>query len=84
MVIDQLKFDFYRDLLPKIAQWASDHEHLSHPITPLHAGTTARVTYTAAQARYILANAFFLNTTKGCGTNPMFDRILSSFSRVER
>ena len=80
MVIHQLNFDFYRELLPKIAQWASDHEHRSHPIEPLRAGTTARVTYTAAQARYILANAFFLNTVNGYGTidlailyNSLFD-----------
>lgn len=79
-VIHQLNYHFYRELLPKIARWASDHIHLSHPIKPLQAGATARVTYTAAQARYILANAFFLNTTKGYGTidlailyNSLFD-----------
>ena len=80
MVIHQLNFDFYSELLPTIARWASDHTHLSNPVQPLHAGTTARVTYTAAQARYILANAFFLNTTKGHGNidltilyNSLFD-----------
>jgi hypothetical protein len=82
MVIHQLDFDFYYELLPIIARWASDHTHLSNPIKPLHAGATARVTYTAAQARYILANAFFLNTTEGCGTidltilyNSLFDNM---------
>ncbi|CAF3112854.1 unnamed protein product [Rotaria sp. Silwood2] len=82
MVIGQLDFDFYYELLPTIARWASDHTHLSNPIMPLHAGTTARVTYAAAQVRYILANAFFLNTTKGYGSidltilyNSLFDNM---------
>ncbi|CAF3303609.1 unnamed protein product [Rotaria socialis] len=82
MVIHQLDFDFYYELLPTIAQWASDHTRLSNSIKPLHAGATARVTYTAAQARYILANAFFLNTTKGYGNidltilyNSLFDNL---------
>jgi hypothetical protein len=62
----QLDFDFYNDLLPTIAQWASDHTQ-SKSIEPLQAGTTATIVYTAAQARYILANAFFLNTIPGYG-----------------
>jgi hypothetical protein len=65
--ICQLDFDFYNDLLPKIANWASDHSQ-SKSIEPLQAGTTATIVYTAAQARYILANAFFLNTVSGYGT----------------
>jgi hypothetical protein len=82
LVIRQLDFNFYYELLPTITRWASDHTHLSNPIKPLHAGATARVNYTAAQARYILANAFFLNTTKGYGTidltilyNSLFDNM---------
>ncbi|CAF0880103.1 unnamed protein product [Rotaria sordida] len=64
--IRQLDFDFYNDLLPTIAKWASDHTQ-SKLIEPLQAGTTATIVYTAAQARYILANAFFLNTKSGYG-----------------
>ncbi|CAF0763298.1 unnamed protein product [Adineta steineri] len=62
----QLDFDFYNDLLPTIAQWASDHTQ-ANPIQPLQANTTATVVYTPSQARYILANAFFLNTIQGYG-----------------
>ncbi|CAF5171776.1 unnamed protein product, partial [Rotaria sp. Silwood1] len=58
--IRRLDFDFYNDLLPIIAKWASDHTQIKS-IEPLQAGQTSSVTYTAAQARYILANAFFLN-----------------------
>ncbi|CAF0991400.1 unnamed protein product [Rotaria sordida] len=64
--IRRLDFDFYNDLLPTIAKWASDHTQ-AKLIEPLQAGTTASVVYTAAQARYILANAFFLNTIPGYG-----------------
>jgi hypothetical protein len=64
--IDGLDYDFYNDLLPTIGKWASDHTQ-SKSIEPLQAGTTATITYTAAQARYILANAFFLNTIPGYG-----------------
>jgi hypothetical protein len=79
--ICQLDFDFYNDLLPKIAKWASDHSQ-SKSIEPLQAGTTATIVYTAAQARYILANAFFLNTTSGYGNidlthlyNSLYDKL---------
>ncbi|CAF1248282.1 unnamed protein product [Adineta ricciae] len=65
--ICQLDFDFYNDLLPKIAQWASDHTQ-AKSIELLQAGATRTVVYTAAQARYILANAFFLNVLPGYGT----------------
>ena len=64
--ICQLDFNFYNDLLPTIAQWASDHTQ-SKSVEPLQAGRTASIAYTAAQARYILANAFFLNTIPGYG-----------------
>ncbi|CAF3982673.1 unnamed protein product, partial [Rotaria sp. Silwood1] len=64
--IRRLDFDFYNDLLPIIAKWASDHTQIKS-IEPLQAGQTSSVTYTAAQARYILANAFFLNTKPGYG-----------------
>lgn len=56
--------NFYRDILPSICQWASDHEHSSKLIMPLVAGTQAKLEYTAKQIRYILANAFFLNTVE--------------------
>jgi hypothetical protein len=79
--ICQLDFDFYNDLLPQIAKWASDHSQ-SKSIEPLQEGTTATIVYTAAQARYILANAFFLNTTSGYGTidlnhlyNSLYDKL---------
>ncbi|CAF1079240.1 unnamed protein product [Rotaria sordida] len=81
IVIRQLNFDFYHDLLPIIAQWASDHTQ-SNPIKPLQANITARVTYTSAQARYILANAFFLNTTKGYGSIDLIDLYHVPFDRV--
>lgn len=64
--ISQLDFDFYGELLPKIARWASDHTQ-AKSVKPLRAGKTASVVYTAAQVRYILANAFFLNVTPGYG-----------------
>jgi hypothetical protein len=80
--ISQLDFDFYTDLLPTIAKWASEHTEQSKSIEPLQTGTTARVVYTAAQVRYILANAFFLNTTPGYGNidlihlyNSLFDKM---------
>ncbi|CAF1404023.1 unnamed protein product [Adineta steineri] len=81
LVIRQLNFDFYHDLLPIIARWASDHTQ-SNPIIPLQAGTTACVTYTASQARYILANAFFLNTTTGYGSIDFIDIYHVPFDRV--
>jgi hypothetical protein len=65
--IAELNFDFYNELLPKIAQWASDHERQGKLVEPLHSGETARVTYRASEIRYILANAFFLNTVAGYG-----------------
>lgn len=64
--IDQLDFDFYNDLLPQIAKWASDHSQ-SKSVEPLQANKTATLVYTSAEARYILANAFFLNTKPGYG-----------------
>jgi hypothetical protein len=79
--ISRLDFDFYNELLPKIAKWASDHTQ-SKPIEPLQAGRTATVTYTAAQARYILANAFFLNTTEGYGNINLFHLYTSYDYRV--
>ncbi|CAF2780567.1 unnamed protein product [Rotaria sp. Silwood2] len=81
IVIRQLNFDFYHDLLPIIAQWASDHTQ-SNPVKPLQANITARVTYTSAQARYLLANAFFLNTTKGYGSIDLIDLYHVPFDRV--
>ncbi|CAF1555919.1 unnamed protein product [Adineta steineri] len=81
LVIRQLNFDFYHDLLPIIARWASDHTQ-SNSIIPLQAGTTARVTYTSSQARYILANAFFLNTTTGYGSIDFIDIYHVPFDRV--
>ncbi|CAF4997342.1 unnamed protein product, partial [Rotaria sp. Silwood1] len=81
IVIRQLNYDFYHDLLPIIAQWASDHTQ-SNPIKPLQVNVTARVTYTAAQARYLLANAFFLNTTKGYGSIDLIDLYHIPFDRV--
>jgi len=83
--IRQLDFDFYNDLLPTIAQWASDHTQ-SKSIEPLQAGTTATIVYTAAQARYILANAFFLNTIPGYGNielNHLYNSLYETLS-VER
>lgn len=75
----QLDFDFYNDLLPTIAKWASDHTQ-AKLVEPLVAGKTATLVYTARQIRYILANAFFLNTTEGYGNinllhlyNSLFD-----------
>jgi len=70
--IGRLKFDFYKDLLPEIARWASDHQQQSKSIEPLHRGTTKTIVYTVKQIRYILANAFFLNVTKGYGTLDLF------------
>ncbi|UJR12124.1 hypothetical protein I4U23_016301 [Adineta vaga] len=81
LVIRQLNFDFYRDLLPIIAQWASDHTQ-SNPITPLQGGVNARITYTSTQARYILANAFFLNTTEEYGSIDFTDLYHIPFDRV--
>ena len=81
IVIRQLNFDFYHDLLPIIAQWASDHTQ-SNPIKPLQANITARATYTSAQARYLLANAFFLNTTEGYGSIDLIDLYHVPFDRV--
>jgi hypothetical protein len=78
----QLDFDFYNDLLPTIAQWASDHTQ-SKSIEPLQAGTTATIVYTAAQARYILANAFFLNTIPGYGNielNHLYNSLYETLS----
>ncbi|CAF3257175.1 unnamed protein product [Rotaria socialis] len=81
--IRQLDFDFYNDLLPTIAKWASDHTQ-SKLIEPLQAHTTRTIVYTVAQARYILANAFFLNTIPGYGNihlnhlyNSLFDVLAS-------
>ena len=78
--IRQLDFDFYQELLPSLARWASEHLEQVKPVEPLHAGSTARLVYTAQQIRYILANAFFLNVTPGYGTidlrplyNSLFD-----------
>ena len=65
--IRRLNFDFYQILLPKIAAWASDHRNQLKSVEPLITGKTASVTYTASQIRYILANAFFLNTESGFG-----------------
>ncbi|CAF3876381.1 unnamed protein product [Rotaria sp. Silwood1] len=70
--IRRLDFDFYNDLLPTIAKWASDHTQ-EKSIEPLQAGTTASIVYTAAQARYIFANAFFLNTIPGYGNIELND-----------
>ncbi|CAF1404043.1 unnamed protein product [Adineta steineri] len=81
LVIRQLNFDFYHDLLPIIARWASDHAQ-SNSVIPLQAGTTACVTYTSNQARYILANAFFLNTTTGYGSIDFIDIYHVPFDRV--
>ena len=78
----QLDFDFYNDLLPTIAQWASDHTQ-SKSIEPLQAGTTATIVYTAAQARYILANAFFLNVIPGYGNielNHLYNSLYDTLS----
>ena len=76
--IQQLDFDFYNDLLPAIARWASDHSQYATLVEPLRVGTIGKVTYTAAQVRYILANAFFLNTTSGYGDIDL-SRIYNSF-----
>ncbi|CAF4059678.1 unnamed protein product [Rotaria sp. Silwood1] len=83
--IRRLDFDFYNDLLPIIAKWASDHTQIKS-IEPLQAGQTSSVTYTAAQARYILANAFFLNTKPGYGNldlNELYNS-LSNDLAIER
>ncbi|CAF2970454.1 unnamed protein product [Rotaria sp. Silwood2] len=80
-----LDFDFYNDLLPTIAKWASDHTQ-AKSIEPLQAGKTATIVYTAAQARYILANAFFLNTIPGYGNidlNELYNS-LSNDLAIER
>ena len=61
--------NFYRDILPSICQWASDREHSSKLVTPLAAGIEGKLQYTAKAIRYILANAFFLNTEKIADTN---------------
>jgi hypothetical protein len=79
--INQLDFDFYKDLLPEIAKWASDHSQ-SKSLEPLQAGKTATIVYTAAQARYILANAFFLNTTQGYGTIDLYRLYSAVYSEV--
>jgi poly(ADP-ribose) glycohydrolase len=79
--ICQLDFDFYNDLLPHIVKWASDHSQ-SKSIEPLQAGTTATIVYTAAQARYILANAFFLNTRSGYGTIDLCHLYNSSYDKL--
>jgi len=79
--ICQLNFDFYNDLLPKIAEWASDHSQ-SKSIEPLQAGRTATIVYTATQARYILANAFFLNTIPGYGTIDLYHLYSSLFDTL--
>ncbi|CAF1143631.1 unnamed protein product [Didymodactylos carnosus] len=55
-------FNFYTDVIPHIAKWATDNEQ-SKCFQPLQAGKPGKVTYTISQARHILANAFFLNTT---------------------
>lgn len=65
--LDELDFDFYHDLLPKICQWASDHSQ-AKSVQLLQAGKDASIVYTAEQIRYILANAFFLNTKAGYGS----------------
>ncbi|CAF1440427.1 unnamed protein product [Rotaria sordida] len=83
--IRRLDFDFYNDLLPTIAKWASDHTQ-AKLIEPLQAGTTASIVYTAAQARYILANAFFLNTIPGYGNidlNCLYNSLSDSLA-IER
>ncbi|CAF4190686.1 unnamed protein product [Rotaria sp. Silwood2] len=80
-----LDFDFYNDLLPTIAKWASDHTQ-AKSIEPLQTGKTATIVYTAAQARYILANAFFLNTIPGYGNidlNELYNS-LSNDLAIER
>ncbi|CAF0880977.1 unnamed protein product [Rotaria sp. Silwood1] len=83
--IRRLDFDFYNDLLPTIAKWASDHTQ-SKLVEPLQADTTATIVYTAAQARYILANAFFLNTIPGYGNidlNNLYNSLFENLA-VER
>ncbi|UJR35086.1 hypothetical protein I4U23_027861 [Adineta vaga] len=77
--IDQLDFNFYKELLPKIAEWAGDHTQ-AKSVEPLEAGSTRTIVYTAAQVRYILANAFFLNTTAGYG-NIDLSRLYNSFDK---
>ena len=75
--LDQLDFDFYHDLLPSIAQWASDHSK-AKSIELLQAGKDQTIVYTAEEIRYILANAFFLNTKAGYGSIDLF-RLYQSF-----
>jgi hypothetical protein len=79
--ICQVDFDFYKDLLPEIAKWASDHSQ-SKTVEPLQAGKTATIVYTAAQARYILANAFFLNTKSGYGTIDLYHLYSAVYDQV--
>ena len=79
--IRELDFDFYHDLLPQIAQWASEHSQ-AKLIEPLHAGKTGTIVYTAVQARYILANAFFLNTTAGYGSIELYRLYTGMYDRV--
>ena len=79
--INQLDFDFYTDLLPEIAKWASNHSQ-AKSFKPLQAGKTATITYTAAQARYVLANAFFLNTVDGYGTIDLYNLYSGMYDEV--
>lgn len=61
--------NFCQVILPSICQWASDHEHSAKLVTSLAAGNEGKLEYTAKEIRYILANAFFLNTEKIDDTN---------------
>lgn len=76
-----MDFDFYHDLLPHIAQWASEHSQ-AKCVEPLYAGKDGIIVYTAVQVRYILANAFFLNTTAGFGSIDLYRLYTDTYDRV--
>lgn len=56
------EWDFYKDLLPLLVQWATDHKQKAN-LPLLSSKKEGKITLTSHQLRYILANSFFLNTT---------------------
>mmetsp|Transcript_47456 Transcript_47456/g.54639 ORF Transcript_47456/g.54639 Transcript_47456/m.54639 type:complete len:467 (+) Transcript_47456:88-1488(+) len=56
-------FNFFGNLLPKIATWALDLEELfkdaEHSFNALEAGKNCETSFTALQSRSLLANSFF-------------------------
>eukprot|EP01124_Arcella_intermedia_P035898 TRINITY_DN9260_c0_g2_i1.p1 TRINITY_DN9260_c0_g2~~TRINITY_DN9260_c0_g2_i1.p1 ORF type:complete len:326 (+),score=54.27 TRINITY_DN9260_c0_g2_i1:13-990(+) len=53
-------WDFFRELLPEICEWASD-DRLAVEVPILRTDTTASVRLSSAQILHILSNAFLLN-----------------------